>query len=330
MRRWSVNLAEENWRDAPQASEVVQTLLDGELAAIPTETVYGLSADATNPLACAKVFSAKGRPQFNPLISHVASLDAARKHGEFNAQALKLAEKFWPGPLTLVVPKKTTSPICDLATAGLQTVALRVPAGPIMRLLSEKGGIPIAAPSANISGRISTTTADAVAADLSSALGYLVDAGPCPVGIESTIVSCVEDNPRLLRPGGISREALENILGRPLEGAAESKTPAAPGMLASHYAPAAKVRLNAKDVRPGEALLSFGADRLPSADKAIAEINLSVSEDLTEAAARLFASLRELDNSQTETICVQKIPECGLGEAINDRLQRAAAPRPAQ
>lgn len=328
MQRWTVDLSAETWRDDPQAETVCKALLDGGLVAVPTETVYGLAADATNPLACAKIFAAKGRPQFNPLISHVASAAVAFQHGDFNTDAMKLAEAFWPGPLTLVVRKIPSSPICDLATAGLDTVALRVPAGPVMRFLSEKAGVPLAAPSANISGRVSTTSADDVAADLSDALSYLVDAGPCRVGIESTIVSCVDETPRLLRPGGIPREDIERIIGRHLDQPADAPTPAAPGMLSSHYAPNASVRLHASEVRPGEALLSFGPRRLPGADSAIGEVNLSESGDLSEAAARLFAALRALDTVGADAICVQEIPETGLGEAINDRLKRAAAPRP--
>lgn len=328
MQRWTVDLSAEAWRDDPQGEAVCEALLDGGLVAVPTETVYGLAADATNPLACARIFAAKGRPQFNPLISHVDSAAVAFQHGNFDADAMKLAKAFWPGPLTLVVPKKPSSPICDLATAGLDTVALRVPAGPVMRFLSEKTGVPLAAPSANISGRVSTTSADDVAADLSGALSYLVDAGPCRVGIESTIVSCVNGTPRLLRPGGIPREDIERVIGRPLERPAPGPTPTAPGMLSSHYAPKAGVRLNASDVRPGEALLSFGPHRLPGADRAAGEINLSETGDLAEAASRLFAALRALDTVGADTICVQDIPETGLGEAINDRLRRAAAPRP--
>jgi len=327
MQRWTVDLSGDSWREDRQADAVCKALLDGGLVAVPTETVYGLAADATNPLACAKIFSAKGRPQFNPLISHVASTAVARQHGDFNADATKLAEAFWPGPLTLVVRKKPSSPICDLATAGLDTVALRVPAGPVMRFLSEKAAVPLAAPSANISGRVSTTSADDVAADLSDALSYLVDAGPCRVGIESTIVSCVDETPRLLRPGGIPREDIERVLGRPLERPADAPTPAAPGMLSSHYAPKARVRLHASDVRPGEALLSFGPHALPGAGRAVSEVNLSRTGDLPEAATRLFSALRALDATGADTICVQDVPDLGLGEAINDRLRRAAAPR---
>jgi L-threonylcarbamoyladenylate synthase len=327
MRRWTVQLTCDDWRSDPQAEEVCRVLLNGELVAIPTETVYGLAADATNSFACARIFAAKGRPQFNPLISHVASLEAAMVHGAFNADARKLAEAFWPGPLTLVVPKSSSSPICDLATAGLETVALRVPAGPVMRFLSERTGRPLAAPSANISGRISATRAEEVIEDLAEALSFVVDAGPCSVGIESTIISCIDDTPRLLRPGGIPREAIEHLLGKPLQSPEAREAPAAPGMLSSHYAPSTPVRLNASEVRPGEALLSFGGNRLANAGNAIAEINLSETADLTEAAACLFSALRRLDANAPTAICVQNIPSDGLGEAINDRLRRAAAPR---
>ncbi|MEP3301447.1 MAG: L-threonylcarbamoyladenylate synthase, partial [Roseibium sp.] len=317
--------------DAAEADAVCDAIKAGELVAIPTETVYGLAADATSSAACAKIFTAKGRPQFNPLISHLPSLEACMEHGIFDEDALKLARAFWPGPLTLVVPKRPQSTICDLATAGLDTVALRVPAGPVMRFLAEKCSLPLAAPSANISGKVSTTTADAVTIDLGASLSFVVDAGPCSVGIESTIVALVDGTPRLLRPGGVPRKDLEAVLGRGLIDAstpAKPDTPQAPGMLSSHYAPSAAVRLNALAVKEGEALLAFGPHKLPGADGAVCEINLSPSGDLEEAAARLFAALRSLDTSGAETICVQTIPKEGLGEAINDRIERAAAPRP--
>ncbi|NVK33526.1 MAG: threonylcarbamoyl-AMP synthase [Rhodobacteraceae bacterium] len=330
MLRWNVDLADERWQSDKTANKVSESLLAGELVAIPTETVYGLAADASNPVACAKIFAAKGRPQFNPLISHVASLDDALQHGHFNEAALETAKAFWPGPLTIVVPRKNSSSICDLATAGLPSVALRVPSGPVMRFLAKHTGRPLAAPSANISGKISTTTAAAVEHDLGTHLSYLVDAGPCSVGIESTIVAFVDDTPRLLRPGGLSRGAIESLLGRPLE-TAETVTqdaPQAPGMLTSHYAPEAGVRLNASHVNPGEALLAFGEQNLEGSEAACAVINLSKNANLVEAAARLFAAMRELDACGAASICVQGIPEVGLGEAINDRLRRAAAPRP--
>lgn len=320
-----------DWQDAPEAPGVCAALSAGELVAVPTETVYGLAADATNGKACAKIFEAKGRPQFNPLISHVPSLEEARVHGRFDALALRLAEAFWPGPLTLVVPKNDASPISDMATAGLTTVALRVPAGPVMRFLADRTGRPLAAPSANLSGKISPTLAKDVIDDLGAALSFVVDAGPCNVGIESTIVGIADGAPRLLRPGGISREDIEGVLGtKLLEASPDMRpdAPAAPGMLASHYAPNASLTLNAQEVGPEAALLSFGPEPIPGAERAQAEFNLSPDGDLAEAAANLFQGLRTLDASGTGIIRAQFIPSFGLGEAINDRLKRAAAPRP--
>jgi len=330
MQRWTLDLDAPDWQASPEAQAVCASLLKGDLVAVPTETVYGLAADATSGTACARIFAAKGRPQFNPLISHVPSPEAAREHGDFDARALALADAFWPGPLTLVVPKKANSPICDLATAGLDTVALRVPGGPVMRFLAEKTGRPLAAPSANRSGKISPTRADDVIADLGEALSFVIDAGPCAVGIESTIVGLTDGPPRLLRPGGVSRGDIEKVLGQPLLGAPEAMrpdAPAAPGMLSSHYAPDAAIILNAQEADPAEGLLSFGPDPLPRAQEALAEVNLSPSGDLTEAAANLFQAMRTLDASGAATIRVQFIPNFGLGEAINDRLRRAAAPR---
>lgn len=330
MRRWTVDLSTQGWQQAPEAEEICKVLVSGGLAAVPTETVYGLAADATSGMACAKIFAAKGRPSFNPLISHLPSLEAARHHGVFDDRALKLAEAFWPGPLTLVVPKAQGSEISDLATAGLSTVALRVPAGPVMRFLAEKTGRPLAAPSANRSGRISPTRAEDVIADLGESVDWVIDAGPCDVGIESTIIGLTGDAVRLLRPGGISREAVENVLQTTVVGAApdaQPDAPAAPGMLTSHYAPNAEMHLNAQNVLPGEALLSFGPDPLPGREEAAAEVNLSRSGDLVEAAANLFQAMRTLDSSGVAVIQVQDIPSSGLGEAINDRLRRAAAPR---
>jgi L-threonylcarbamoyladenylate synthase len=334
MRRWTIDPNRRDWHGTPELEAAISDLLDGRLLAVPTETVYGLAGDATNPDACAAIFAAKGRPQFNPLIAHVESLEAAEKHGLFNDEARALADAFWPGPLTLVVPRQPESTVCDLATAGLATVALRVPSAAIMRDLASGAGVPIAAPSANRSGRISGTTADDVAADLASSLALLIDAGPTPVGVESTIVGLVDDTPRLLRPGGVPREELERVLGRPLAKPARSKGqgdqdegPIAPGMLTSHYAPNAQMRLDATSLEPGEALLAFGPDALPGQDKAVAVEQLSVTGDLREAAARLFTSLRRLDVSRATTIAVMPIPGEGLGEAINDRLRRAAAPR---
>ncbi len=328
MQRFTVDPKASDWRETKAFRAAVEAIAAGRLVAVPTETVYGLAADATSAAACAGIFAAKGRPSFNPLIAHVASLDDAKRHGVFDERALKLAEAFWPGPLTLVVPKRADSPVCDLATAGLATIALRVPASKIMRDLAEASGRPIAAPSANRSGRISATTADAVIEDLGESLAVVIDAGATPVGVESTIVGLVGGSARLLRPGGIAREQIETVLGEPLLTAeSNAAAPAAPGMLLSHYAPAAKLRLDAKDVRPGEALLAFGLP-LPSGAENVASIeNLSERQDMTEAASRLFSALRRLDACGAAVIAVMPVPMTGLGEAINDRLTRAAAPR---
>jgi L-threonylcarbamoyladenylate synthase len=297
----------------------------GGLVAFPTETVYGLGADATRAEAVARIYAAKERPRFNPLIAHVASLDAARREGVFDESALALAARFWPGPLTLVVPGASGASVCDLARAGLDSVALRVPAHPLAHALLERVGRPVAAPSANRSGRVSPTTAAHVLTDLEGRIDAVLDGGPTAVGLESTIVACLGE-PRLLRPGGVPREALEAALGRKLLGAArEAGAPRAPGMLASHYAPRAKVRLDIDRVAPGDAVLLFGAFEPPGLAAARAALNLSQSGDLTEAAAHLFGHLRTLDASGAESIAVAPIPEHGLGEAINDRLRRAAA-----
>ncbi len=309
--------------------EALRLLLQGELVGVPTETVYGLAADATNAHACAKIFAAKGRPQFNPLISHFASTEHARNHALFSSHAHRLADAFWPGALTLVLPRRDESAVCDLATAGLKTMALRVPSGRIMRELAREAGVPIAAPSANRSGKISATTAEAVIEELSGRLSCVLDAGEAPVGVESTIVSLTGDTPVLLRPGGLAREEIESVLGARLQHPQHVKknAPMAPGMLSSHYAPNARVRLNASHVERGEALLAFGR-RLPEgAERASVIENLSPSGELTEAAARLFQLLRKLDKANADTIAVAPIPFEGLGEAINDRLRRAAAPR---
>lgn len=330
MQRWNVNLSSSDWQLDAEADAVCRSLIDGGLVAVPTETVYGLAADATSGTACARIFEAKGRPSFNPLISHLPNLEAARHHGVFDERALKLAEAFWPGPLTLVVPKTKASEISDLATAGLTTVALRVPSGPIMRYLSEKTGRPLAAPSANRSGKISPTRAYDVIADLGHALDFVIDAGPCEVGIESTIIGLTDEHVTLLRPGGLAREEIESVLQTKVRTPASNnqpEAPAAPGMLTSHYAPNAQMRLHARAVAPNEALLSFGVDPIEGRDEALAEANLSPSGDLVEAAAQLFQAMRTLDSSGAKTIQVQDIPNTGLGEAINDRLKRAAAPR---
>jgi len=308
-----------------------RTLAAGGLVAFPTETVYGLGADAANPHAIAHLYEAKGRPAFNPLIAHVGDLAAARKIARFDAAALKLAESFWPGPLTLVLPKTADCIVADLATAGLDTVAVRVPAHPVARDILTTFGGPVVAPSANLSGHVSPTNAAHVESDLAGRIDLIVDGGPVDVGVESTIVGCF-DSPMLLRPGGVPREAIERVLGRalvqaPKDAESEDGQPLAPGMLASHYAPRTRVRLNADSVAPGEALLAFGLHRLHGEDSAAAIMNLSADGDLDEAAANLFGYLRALDIKGAHTIAVMPIPNEGLGEAINDRLRRAAVGR---
>ncbi|QGZ36356.1 L-threonylcarbamoyladenylate synthase [Stappia indica] len=329
MRRWQIDPQGTDWRDTPEFGAAVADILAGRLVAVPTETVYGLAADATNAHACAAIYAAKGRPSFNPLIAHVASSEAAEHHGILDERARKLAAAFWPGPLTMVVPKRPGGPVCDLATAGLDTIALRVPAAAIMRELSQACGRPIAAPSANRSGRISGTTADAVAGDLGEHLALLIDAGPTPVGLESTIIGLAGNRATLLRPGGIAREEIEAVLGERLAAPAQSAraAPEAPGMLTSHYAPRAGLRLNAAHVEPGEALLAFGTPLPAGAERASAIAQMSESGDLQEAAANLFTAMRRLDADGVARIAAMPVPETGLGEAINDRLRRAAAPR---
>lgn len=303
----------------------LELLRAGEVVAIPTETVYGLAGDATDGRAVARIFEAKGRPRFNPLIAHVASLAMAEGLAAFDPLSRRLAETFWPGPLTLVLPLRASSAIHPLATAGLDTIALRMPKGFGAELIAALGR-PLAAPSANSSGRVSATTATAVAADLGARIPLIVDGGPTPVGLESTIVKVEGDRVRLLRPGGVPADEIERIAGKPLERRAEAGVEA-PGMLASHYAPRAGVRPNAGDVRAGEALLAFGPEPVEGAANAFAQLNLSPAGDLREAAANLFSMLQELDRSGASAIAVAPIPAHGLGEAINDRLARAAAPR---
>lgn len=291
----------------------------GGLVAFPTETVYGLGADATAPEAVARIFAAKDRPRFNPLIAHVASLDQAAVEGRFTRDAEILASRYWPGPLTMVLPRTDEGSVCDLACAGLASVGLRMPNHPLALALLRAVGRPIAAPSANRSGRLSPTDAQDVRADLADAVDIVLDGGPCPVGVESTIVGCLGGRVALLRPGGIPAEAIETTLGRRLEPAGDAI--AAPGMLASHYAPNAALRLNAIAVRAGEAALDFGG-RLGGA-----ALDLSPRGDMREAAANLYRHLRTLDRGGASVIAVAPISDHGLGAAINDRLRRAAAPR---
>ncbi|WGS29168.1 L-threonylcarbamoyladenylate synthase [Bradyrhizobium sp. ISRA464] len=306
-------------------------LAEGGLVAFPTETVYGLGADAGNAAAIACLYQAKGRPAFNPLIAHVADLAAARRIALFDGQALRLAEAFWPGPLTLVLPKALSCPVAELATAGLETVAIRVPAHKVAREIIKTFGGAVVAPSANLSGHVSPTTAEHVNADLAGRIDLIVDGGPVEVGVESTIVGCFSD-PVLLRPGGLPRAEIERVLGHPLQSPPPSAEgddgqPVAPGMLASHYAPRTPVRLNASDVHVGEALLAFGSAKIARAGFASVVMNLSERGDLAEAAANLFGYLRALDTKNADAIAVMPIPDDGLGEAINDRLRRAAVGR---
>jgi L-threonylcarbamoyladenylate synthase len=310
-------------RDAIAAAALV--LSQGGLVAFPTETVYGLGADATNGEAVARLYAAKGRPRFNPLISHLPDARAALALARFDGNAKLLAGVFWPGPLTLVLPKADGCPVSELATAGLDTIAVRVPDHAIARDLLKAFGKPVVAPSANRSGHVSPTSAQHVLADLSGRIDLIVDGGATSVGVESTIVSCA-GVPTLLRPGGVPRDAIERVLGHPLADVQTSAddTPLAPGMLASHYAPKTPLRLNAQSAQPGEALLAFGAD----APRAAHVLNLSETGDLVEAAANLFAHLRALDAVGARGIAVMPIPDHDLGEAINDRLARAATPRP--
>ncbi|CAA9343056.1 MAG: Threonylcarbamoyl-AMP synthase / SUA5 domain with internal deletion [uncultured Microvirga sp.] len=311
--------------------EVVQAaalLRQGGLVAFPTETVYGLGADATRADAVAGVYAAKGRPRFNPLIAHVADRDAARREGAFDATAHALSEAFWPGPLTLVVAASPCCSVSDLARAGLDSVALRVPAHPLAQALLRAVGHPVAAPSANRSGRVSPTQVAHVLADLDGRIDALLDGGPTAVGLESTIVACLGGRAQLLRPGGVPREAIEGVLGKVLaEPEPDSAAPRAPGMLASHYAPLTPVRINARRIAPGEAALLFGSEKPDGLEDARAVLNLSAGGDLVEAAACLFAHLRELDRCRASAIAAASVPQTGLGEAINDRLRRAAVRR---
>ncbi len=295
-----------------------ELLAAGALVAFPTETVYGLGADARNGVAVARIYEAKGRPSFNPLIVHLPSRDAAREIALFNAAAERLADAFWPGALTLVLPLAPGAGLSPLVTAGLDSVAVRVPESGLARALLVQAGCPVAAPSANPSGRLSPTSAAHVLAGLDGRIEAVLDGGVAPVGVESSIVG-LTGAPALLRPGGVPAEALEACLGASLERPMPAARPSAPGQLASHYAPRAPLRLNVEAPRAGERLLGFGPVE--------ATLNLSPSGDLREAAANLFTFLHQLDR-EAAPIAVSPIPEVGLGRAINDRLRRAAAPRP--
>lgn len=318
--------------DAEAISAAARCLHSGGLVAFPTETVYGLGADATNGEAVARLYAAKGRPSFNPLIAHVADMEAARKLAQFDDAAVRLAAAFWPGPLTLVLPKRPDCPVAELATAGLDTIALRVPDHAVAQAILSAFGKPVVAPSANRSGHVSPTLASHVVADLDTRIDLVIDGGATLVGVESTIVACGGNGPLLLRPGAFPRAAIEDVLG-PLgvcdnvPASSDSDVPLAPGMLASHYAPRTRIRLSANDVEAGEALLAFGPDLPPGAGRARKILNLSGKADLVEAAANLFSHLRALDAAGARAIAVMPVPRDDLGEAINDRLARAAAPR---
>ena len=314
--------------DSQSIEAAASCLRAGGLVAFPTETVYGLGADAGNGEAVARLYAAKERPAFNPLIAHVADLAAARRLADFDDAAEKLAAAFWPGPLTLVLPKRTGCGVADLALAGLDSVALRVPAHPVAAALLKAFDGPVVAPSANRSGHVSPTCPAHVLADLRGRIDMVIDGGTCDVGVESTIVSLLGE-PTLLRPGGLAREQIERLLGGALampvaaDEAPQRLDIISPGMLASHYAPKAKLRLNAAAPLDGEAVLAFG----PAPAFAGTTLNLSARGDLIEAAANLFSHLRALDASGAKAIAVMTVPQDGLGEAINDRLTRAAAPR---
>lgn len=301
-----------------RAAELIRA---GRLVAFPTETVYGLGGDATDDRAVAQIFAAKGRPRFNPLIVHLPGLEEAGQVAVFDARARAVAAAFWPGPLTLVLPLRPEAGISPLVTAGLETVAVRVPAHPLARALLRAVGRPVAAPSANPSGRVSPTRAAHVLEGLSGRIAAVLDGGACAVGVESTILG-LDGAPRLLRPGGISAEALEAALGQPLATGGSAKRPTAPGQLASHYAPGAQVRLGAHAAETGEILVGFGPVR--------GDLTLSATGDMVEAAANLFHILREADAlaGPQGRIAFAPVPDHGLGRAINDRLSRAAAPRP--
>jgi len=306
-----------NRRPDPTLDGALAALAAGELAILPTETVYGLAADARAPLAVARIFAAKGRPRFNPLIAHVADIAAAGALAGLDERAIRLAQAFWPGPLTLVTPVRDTAAVCDLARAGLDTVAVRVPAHPVAQALLRGFGHAIVAPSANRSGRPSPTTFSDAMAETGVSAAAALDGGPCAVGLESTVVALLDGPPRLLRPGAVTREEIEALIGPLAEAQADARR--SPGRLTRHYAPAAPVRLEAVTPRPGEAFLAFGA-----APAGPAVFNLSERGDLTEAAARLFSLLRAADDLRPSAIAVAPIPSEGLGEAINDRLRRAA------
>jgi L-threonylcarbamoyladenylate synthase len=306
-------------------ARAAELLRGGELVSFGTETVYGLGGDATNPQAAAAIFAAKGRPRFNPLICHYPSAEAALAHVVTDDRIWRVARLFWPGPLTLVLRRSPDCPVALLTGAGLDTIAVRVPAHPIAQALLRQVGRPVAGPSANRSGRVSPTTARHVLDELDGRIAAVLDSGPCAVGVESTVLDLSGATPVLLRPGGVTREALTGCIGPVDIGATPASGPLrSPGMLTSHYAPSYPVRLDARSVAPDEGVLSFG----PPPPNARHVFPLSAAGDTTEAAARLFEGLRQLDATPgLRGIAVMPIPDQGLGHAINDRLRRAAAPR---
>lgn len=308
---------------ANDIAAAADALTRGELVAFPTETVYGLGADATDDRAVALVFAVKGRPAFNPLIVHVADADAAFRLGEFSGEAKRLAKAFWPGPLTIVVKRSRDCPVSLLASAGLASIALRVPDHPVALELLRAVGRPVVAPSANPSGRVSPTTAEHVRRGLGKKVAIVLDGGRCKVGVESTVVSFLEARPTILRPGGMARDRIEAAIGAPVAVETHAARPHAPGQLASHYAPHAELRLHAEGPRNGEVYLGFGA-------RDFGPYNLSPRGDVVEAAANLFRLLHDIDATGAEKIAVAPIPHHGLGDAINDRLMRAATPREAK
>ncbi len=295
----------------------IELLSAGELIGLPTETVYGLAADATNADAVAKIFALKNRPQFNPLIAHVSSMDMASAQAEFSGKAQQLAEAFWPGPFTMVLPKSASNTICDLARAGLDTQALRFPAHPVAHEVIAAFGKPIAAPSANISGHVSPTSAQHVIDEFGASLSLVLDGGNARIGLESTVVAVLNDEVTLLRPGSISKADIEAIIGEISLSTHDDDAPKSPGMLSRHYSPEARLRLNVTSPESDEAYISFG----PASVKTT--LSLSETGDLTEAASNLYAMIRELDHSY-DAIAIAPIPEDGIGAAINDRLRRAA------
>jgi L-threonylcarbamoyladenylate synthase len=308
--------------DSDDIKKAATLLKNGKLVAFPTETVYGLGGNALDDDAIAAIYAAKQRPSFNPLIVHLRSLEDASHYVTFDERALKLARRFWPGPLTLVLPRAQDCKLSLLLSGGLDTVAVRIPSQPVAQALLHEAAIPVAAPSANRSGRVSATDAAHVREELGNSVAMILDDGPCRVGIESTVIDTTGAQAVILRPGAITRAQIEEVIG-PVETATAADVVKAPGMMTSHYAPSKPLRLRAREVRDGEALLAFGA----APAHAIIVENLSVNGDLQEAAANLFRMLRKLDASDALAIAVANIPDEGLGIAINDRLMRAAAPR---